>query len=199
MGEPLFLAQPPTGYPDVGASWISPDMLLTRMNFAADLIANRLAGARVQPSALRRHSSFRPFDRSGRPFAGDATRFWPKPTIDKSARLTVCRAGISKEVNMNPIAPFVSQIRRPGLCWLSACRRRFSSAPRAPNRNGRGKVLVVVFQRGAMDGLNVVIPFKDRAYYALRPSIAVAEPAVRRRARHRSRRLFTRCIPRWRR
>jgi uncharacterized protein (DUF1501 family) len=44
--------------------------------------------------------------------------------------------------------------------------------------NGRNKVLVVVFQRGAMDGLNVVIPFKDRAYYTLRPSIAVREPAA---------------------
>ena len=44
-------------------------------------------------------------------------------------------------------------------------------------QKGRGKVLVVVFQRGGMDGLNVVIPFKDRAYYQLRPSIAVAEPA----------------------
>ena len=42
---------------------------------------------------------------------------------------------------------------------------------------GRGKVLVVVFQRGAMDGLNAVIPFKDRAYYSLRQSIAIAEPA----------------------
>src|SRR5919106_5359195 len=42
---------------------------------------------------------------------------------------------------------------------------------------GEGKVMVVVFQRGAMDGLNAVIPFKDRAYYALRPSIAIAEPA----------------------
>ncbi len=41
----------------------------------------------------------------------------------------------------------------------------------------KGKVMVVVFQRGAMDGLNAVIPFKDRAYYALRPSIAIAEPA----------------------
>ena len=48
MGEPLFLAQPPTGYPDISASWISPDMLLTRMNFAADLVANRLDGARLQ-------------------------------------------------------------------------------------------------------------------------------------------------------
>ena len=45
-------------------------------------------------------------------------------------------------------------------------------------QNSRGKVLVVVFQRGGMDGLNVVVPFKDRAYYALRPSIAVAEPAA---------------------
>ena len=50
-------------------------------------------------------------------------------------------------------------------------------AARAQQGN-RGKVLVVVFQRGGMDGLNVVIPFKDRAYYTLRPSIAVAEPAA---------------------
>jgi uncharacterized protein (DUF1800 family) len=47
MGEPLFLAQPPTGYPDFASSWISPDMLLTRMNFAAELITNRINGARV--------------------------------------------------------------------------------------------------------------------------------------------------------
>ena len=45
-------------------------------------------------------------------------------------------------------------------------------------QSGRGKALVVVFQRGGMDGLNVVVPFKDRAYYTLRPSIAVAEPAA---------------------
>lgn len=43
---------------------------------------------------------------------------------------------------------------------------------------GNGKVLVVVFQRGAMDGLNAVIPFKDPIYYTLRPSIAIAEPAA---------------------
>ena len=47
MGEPLFLAQPPTGFPDVGSTWVSPDMLLTRMNFAMDLITNRIPGTRV--------------------------------------------------------------------------------------------------------------------------------------------------------
>jgi uncharacterized protein (DUF1800 family) len=51
MGEPLFLAQPPTGYPDVASSWISPDMLLTRMNFATELVANRINGARVRADA----------------------------------------------------------------------------------------------------------------------------------------------------
>ncbi len=47
MGEPLFLAQPPTGYPDIGPSWISPDTLLTRMNFAVDLASNRIPGTRA--------------------------------------------------------------------------------------------------------------------------------------------------------
>jgi uncharacterized protein (DUF1800 family) len=58
MGEPLFLAQPPTGYPDVAASWISPDMLLTRMNFATELVANRVAGARVPTEALSDAQAF---------------------------------------------------------------------------------------------------------------------------------------------
>ncbi len=52
MGEPLFLAQAPTGYPDIAASWISADMLLTRMNFVADLVANRLPGAKVPMATL---------------------------------------------------------------------------------------------------------------------------------------------------
>jgi uncharacterized protein (DUF1800 family) len=58
MGEPLFLAQPPTGYPDIGASWTSPDMLLTRVNFASDLVANRIPGCRISPDALGDRDSF---------------------------------------------------------------------------------------------------------------------------------------------
>ena len=43
--------------------------------------------------------------------------------------------------------------------------------------NGRGKVLVVLFQRGAADALNVVVPHGERAYYAMRPTIAIPRPA----------------------
>ena len=41
-----------------------------------------------------------------------------------------------------------------------------------------GKKLVVLFQRGAVDGLNVVVPYQENAYYAMRPSIAVKRNEV---------------------
>lgn len=54
--------------------------------------------------------------------------------------------------------------------WLS----RAAFASDAPVR--RRKVLVAIFQRGAVDGLNVVVPFGDPHYYELRPSIAIPKP-----------------------
>ncbi|MGE5361086.1 MAG: DUF1501 domain-containing protein, partial [Bacteroidales bacterium] len=42
----------------------------------------------------------------------------------------------------------------------------------------RRKTLVAIFQRGAVDGLNVVVPFGEQAYYDLRPSIAVPRPGA---------------------
>ncbi|HEY9225556.1 MAG TPA: DUF1501 domain-containing protein [Gemmatimonadaceae bacterium] len=47
----------------------------------------------------------------------------------------------------------------------------------ATNGAARGKVLLVFFQRGAADALNVVIPHGEQAYYKMRPSIAVPRPA----------------------
>ncbi len=40
----------------------------------------------------------------------------------------------------------------------------------------RRKTLIAIFQRGAVDGLNMVVPYGERAYYDLRPSIAIAKP-----------------------
>jgi uncharacterized protein (DUF1501 family) len=40
------------------------------------------------------------------------------------------------------------------------------------------KKLVVLFQRGAVDGLNVVVPYREQNYYAMRPSIAIQESDV---------------------
>ncbi len=40
------------------------------------------------------------------------------------------------------------------------------------------KRLVVIFQRGAADGLNIVVPHAEPAYYAMRPSINIPRPQV---------------------
>jgi len=56
--------------------------------------------------------------------------------------------------------------------WL----QRALYAQDAPS--GRKKILVAIFQRGAADGLNVVVPHGEKAYYSLRPTIAIPRPAA---------------------
>ncbi len=41
---------------------------------------------------------------------------------------------------------------------------------------GKRKVLVTIFQRGAVDGLNMVVPHGDSEYYDMRPNIAIPKP-----------------------
>jgi uncharacterized protein (DUF1501 family) len=41
---------------------------------------------------------------------------------------------------------------------------------------GRRKTLIAIFQRGAVDGLNVVVPYGEPSYYDLRPNIAIPKP-----------------------
>jgi uncharacterized protein (DUF1501 family) len=52
--------------------------------------------------------------------------------------------------------------------WLQ---RAAAAAP------GRKKILVTIFQRGAADGLNVVVPFAEKRYYELRPTIGIPAPS----------------------
>lgn len=42
----------------------------------------------------------------------------------------------------------------------------------------KGKVLICLFQRGAADALNVVVPHGDQEYYRLRPRIAIPRPSA---------------------
>jgi len=62
-----------------------------------------------------------------------------------------------------------------GLVGLSTVpaflQRAIASTPVA-----RKKQLVVLFQRGAADGLNMVVPYAEPNYYRMRPSIAIPQP-----------------------
>ena len=53
---------------------------------------------------------------------------------------------------------------------------QFASAQTSKSAYGKKKVLVTIFQRGAVDGLNMIVPHGDSAYYDLRRSIAVPQP-----------------------
>ena len=53
---------------------------------------------------------------------------------------------------------------------------QFASAATLTGGYGKKKVLVTIFQRGAVDGLNMVVPHGDSEYYDLRPTIAVPKP-----------------------
>src|ERR1043166_6950627 len=48
----------------------------------------------------------------------------------------------------------------------------------ATDAGTRNKRLVVIFQRGAADGLNIVVPHGERAYYSMRPSINIPRKDV---------------------
>ena len=69
-------------------------------------------------------------------------------------------------------------LKSSGLALVS-----FGIAPRGLVRSAlaaegarRRKALVVIFQRGAVDGLNTVIPYGDPVYRRLRPAIAIPAP-----------------------
>ena len=52
IGEPLYQAQPPTGYADRGTVWVNAGALLARMNFALGLASGRYPHVSVALPAL---------------------------------------------------------------------------------------------------------------------------------------------------
>ncbi len=55
---------------------------------------------------------------------------------------------------------------------------RAAYAARRQGGSTRGKVLVCVFQRGAVDGLSMVVPYTEEAYYGERRRIAIPRPGT---------------------
>jgi uncharacterized protein (DUF1800 family) len=52
MGEPLYGAQPPTGYSEKASAWINTGALLARLNFALALAANKMPGIHADVVSL---------------------------------------------------------------------------------------------------------------------------------------------------
>ena len=62
------------------------------------------------------------------------------------------------------------------LVGLGSVPRFLVRAAGAEAVSGRPRILIAVFQRGAVDGLSMIVPHAEPAYYAARRSIAIARP-----------------------
>ena len=65
---------------------------------------------------------------------------------------------------------------KSGACSLVALAGPPRFLVRTAAADARGKVLVAVFQRGAVDGLSMIVPYGDPAYATARPTIALKPP-----------------------
>ena len=113
-----------------------------------------------------------------------ATTGWPRtPTWKSSPRWSWARPNSSGGRSCRVHAAIVREGRRAAHWWRSAPCPGSWCATALP-RSGRGgrKVLVAIFQRGAVDGLNMVVPHGDPDYYGARGRSRSRGRARRRRA-----------------
>src|SRR4029079_6554424 len=87
------------------------------------------------------------------------------------ARRDARRARISEKVAMQSRRVFLNQ--GAFACVSLGVAPSFRARPVPAAGDGRRpKQLIAIFQRGAVDGLSVVVPFGEREYYRTRPRIA---------------------------
>src|SRR5258708_24323360 len=65
-----------------------------------------------------------------------------------------------------------------GTSSLPALVSRAVLASETPPGSFKNKRLVVIFQRGTADGLNIVVPHAESSYYSMRPSINIPRKTV---------------------
>ena len=174
LGEPLYRKLEPTGYSSANAEWVSSSALLARMNFALALAQNRVPGVKVdaskfdgEPGEVARQVLFtdakpetqaaiqkaltdqasaeKPLGRAAEPGDDGGPGHW--------------LAGFSEEVSVNTRRLFLKSSGW-AMFGLGAAPLWLARAADAPSP--RKKVLVAIFQRGAVDGLNVVVPFAEK-------------------------------------
>lgn len=71
-------------------------------------------------------------------------------------------------------------LRSTGLVTTAWLVPGFLKALGSPGASSNGRKLVVVQLSGGNDGLNTIVPFRDEAYYAARPKLAIARDKVLR-------------------
>src|SRR5438874_11385797 len=96
--------------------------------------------------------------------------WWPGSRWARRISSVVRHMAISRRIFLRNSAIAMAGVGSAPL-WLE--RAAFAGE----QQGARKKVLVAVFQRGAADGLNIVVPHGEQRYYDLRPTISIPRPS----------------------
>jgi uncharacterized protein (DUF1800 family) len=99
IGEGLYEAGPPTGYPDRAEAWVNPGALLARMNFALALVEGRVPGVQTDLAAL----------------VSGADRARPEAVLER-----LLAALLHGRASAQTRAVLVAQLRQPEIVRLTA-------------------------------------------------------------------------------
>ena len=108
MGQPLYACNPPTGYSNRGADWISPSAQLYRMNFALDLAAGAVAGVSVDTRGRIRAAGGDPDDPRSAAAALNADAF--------GGTLSAASLGAAAQVAASGSVPVSTRVAGPAVC-----------------------------------------------------------------------------------
>ena len=188
LGMPLYGCRTPDGYKNTEAAWLNPDATVLRIGFATAFAHGNLpigypppataaapllaapapapvaAGEPLDPVRLEEVAKLeprRPYPRGGRGGSDrDARGNDPRrPGFHATLGRTMKRRDFLRLSAGTALLPL------GGGAWAA-------TAAGGPGR------LVVILLRGAVDGLNVVVPCSERAYYEARPTIAIGRPGT---------------------
>ena len=193
MGMPLYFAQPPTGYKDATDAWVNSGALLSRMNFALALVDDKVPGVGVDLAGLG--IGGRSMD-GGRETlverwlggeAAETTRTAVRAVPNRRRWRRWCSVlpsfnGAEPDdgswfVGVTRCSPRRVFLKQGGFALVSlGFAPTFLARTAQAAESTRRRVLVAVFQRGAVDGLNMIVPHGERLYYDVRPTIAIPRP-----------------------
>ncbi len=202
LGMPLYGCLTPDGYKNTEAAWLNPEGVTRRINFVTALASGRLPIDRPapppQPQATQQAASAGADARGpfGRAAGGAAPRDARSDDRRQDARRrarhrAAARGGARPRqpglhaslISEGPIMQrrqVVQMLSMAGLASLMPVGRSAWAAVGPTSAEAAGtasrKKMVVIFLRGAVDGLSVVAPYGEADYARYRPTIALPAP-----------------------
>jgi uncharacterized protein (DUF1800 family)/uncharacterized protein (DUF1501 family) len=199
LGMPLYGCLTPNGYSNTQEAWLNPDSMMARLSFATALGTGNLplgqppfdgdrgyfnkkgtTSIRFDPNPDAPHRKMDPPDpikleaTLGNSFSAKTRDAIESAPNQLRASMIIGSPEFMKRksgMNRREFLRHAAILSASGIVLLGPN----AWAAHALSGDSSRKRIVVVFLRGAVDGLNVVVPHGEPGYYDARPTIAIAQ------------------------